>query len=330
MDSANQQDNDFTPFLNIINEWYAKDCSKKIRAVFKAKGESGKPLSNTPPYGYVKDPADKNHWIVDEEAAKVVREIFRLCVQGYGISQIAKIISARHILNPSAYAVSNGRHPLGHRDVSGDYDWTQNTIAKMLSRQEYLGKTVNFKTYSGNYKQKRKIDRNSSEWKVFDNTHESIIDKETFDIVQRIREGRRRLTPIGEPSILSGMLYCAGCGKKMYLLRRKLQKRELDKFVCSSYRKGRTDCKSHFIHDVAIKNILLKAIRNVVVYAQEHEKELVTLLMKKSKTTADRALSAAKKEIEQADSRMRKLDTLIQKLYEDNVDGKFPMSGLRN
>ena len=323
VDSAHQQDNDFTPFLNIINEWYAKDCSKKIRAVFKAKGESGKPLSNTPPYGYVKDPADKNHWIVDEEAAKVVREIFHLCVQGYGISQIARIISGRHILNPSAYAVSNGRLPLGHRDVSGDYDWSQNTIAKMLSRQEYLGKTVNFKTYSGNYKQKRKIDRNSSEWKIFENTHEPIIDQGTFDIVQRIRDGRRRLTPVGEPSMLSGMLYCAGCGKKMYLLRRKLEKRELDKFVCSSYRKGRTDCKSHFIHDVAIENILLQSIRNVVVYAQEHEKELVALLMKKSKTTADRALSAAKKEIEQADSRMRKLDTLIQKLYEDNVDGKI-------
>ena len=323
VDSANQQDSDFTPFLNIINEWYAKDCSKKIKAVLKAKGEAGKPLANIPPYGYVKDPADKNKWLVDEAAANVVREIFRLCVQGYGIAQITKILSDRHIMNPSAYAKANGRLPLGGRSISGDYEWNQNTIAMILSRQEYLGNTVNFRTFRKNYKQKKRINRDSSEWKIFENTHEAIIDQGTFDIVQRIRDGKRRLTPIGEPSILSGMLYCAGCGKKMYLLRRKLQKRELDKFVCSSYRKGRTDCKSHFIHNVAIENILLKAIRNVVIYAQEHEDELATLLMKKSRTTADKALKSAKKEIEQAESRMKKLDTLIQRLYEDNVEGKI-------
>ncbi len=323
VDSANQQDSDFTPFLNIINEWYAKDCSKKIKAVLKAKGEEGKPLSNTPPYGYVKDPADKNKWLVDEEAANVVREIFQLCVQGYGIAQIARNISERHILNPSAYAVSKGRLALGGRNVSGDYEWNQGTIALILSRQEYLGRTVNFRTFRKNYKQKRKLNRDSSEWKIFENTHEPIIDQGTFDIVQRIRDGKRRLTPIGEPNLLAGMLFCADCGKKMYQARTRTRKRELDKFVCSSYRKGRTDCKSHFIHNVAIENILLQAIRNVVIYAQEHEDELVALLMKKSKTTADKALKSAQKEIEQAESRMKKLDTLIQKLYEDNVDGKI-------
>lgn len=322
VDSDNQSDNDMTPFINIFNEFYAKDTSRKIRAVLKAKGEAGKPLSASPPYGYVKDPADKNHWIVDEEAANVVREIFRLCVQGYGIAQIANILHDRHIMNPSAYAVSRGRCTPGRRNVSGDYEWHPATIARILSRQEYLGKTVNFRTYRKNYKQKRRFERDSSEWKIFENTHEAIIDQETFDIVQRIRDGRRRLTPMGEPNLLSGMLFCPDCGQKMSQSRTRNRNRELDKFVCSSHRKGRTGCKSHFIRNSAIENILLQAIRNVVAYAKEHEEELVALLMKKSKTTADRALRAARKEMEQSESRMRKLDTLIQRLYEDNVDGK--------
>ena len=155
VDSNNQTENDMTPFINIFNEFYAKDTSRKIRAVFKAKGQSGKPLSTNPPYGYIKDPNDKTHWIVDEQAADVVREIFHLCVQGYGISQIAKDISNRHIMNPTAHAKANNIIIPDNRQYAGDYIWADSTVSLMLSRPEYLGHTVNFKTYRKSYKQKK-------------------------------------------------------------------------------------------------------------------------------------------------------------------------------
>lgn len=154
VDSANQAENDMTPFINIFNEFYAKDTSRKICAVFKAKGQSGKPLSTNPPYGYVKDPEDKTHWLVDEQAAEVVRDIFRLCVQGYGVSEIANEITRRNILNPTAYAKASGRSVPDNRDGDNDYTWRGSTISHMLSRPEYLGHTVNFKTYRKSYKQK--------------------------------------------------------------------------------------------------------------------------------------------------------------------------------
>ena len=172
VDSDNQAENDMTPFINIFNEFYAKDTSRKIRAVFKAKGQAGKPLCTNPPYGYVKDPEDKLHWIVDEEAAKVVRDIFRLCVQGYGVSQIAKEITKRHIMNPTAHAKANGINIPDNRDGENDYVWRDSTISHMLSRPEYLGHTVNFKTYRKSYKQKKQLKNDPANWQIFENTHE--------------------------------------------------------------------------------------------------------------------------------------------------------------
>ena len=207
VDSANQAENDMTPFINIFNEFYAKDTSRKIRAVFKAKGQAGKPLCTNPPYGYVKDPEDKTHWIVDEEAAGNVKEVFRLCVQGYGVSQIANEMSKRQVLNPTVYAKANGRNISDNRSNAGDYTWADSTVSHMLSRPEYLGHTVNFKTYRKSYKQKKQLKNGPSEWQVFENTHEAIIDRETYDIVQRIRDGRRRWTPMGEMPVLAGMVF---------------------------------------------------------------------------------------------------------------------------
>lgn len=210
IDSNNQTESDIAPFLNIFNEYYAKDTSRKIRAVFKAKGESGKPLASHPPYGYLKDPKGKTKWIVDEAAAEVVREIFRLSVEGYGISQIANHLAARKILTPAAHAKANGLHTPDTCANEEGYWWSPETVAKILSRMEYLGCTVNFKTCRKSYKDRRKLARDPSEWLIFENTHEAIIDRDTFDIVQRIREGRRRLTPMGEPNMLSGMLILRG------------------------------------------------------------------------------------------------------------------------
>ncbi|MGP1589765.1 MAG: recombinase family protein [Oribacterium sp.] len=176
VDSDSHQDNDMTPFINIFNEFYAKDTSRKIKAVKKAKGEAGKPISSTPSYGYIKDPADKTQWIVDEEAAENVKTMFSLCVQGYGVTQIANIMTERHILNPSAYAVRHGHSMPTVRKYTDEYTWVGPTVSHMLSRPEYLGHTVNFKTYHKSFKNKKTYRHDSSEWLIFKNTYEAIID----------------------------------------------------------------------------------------------------------------------------------------------------------
>lgn len=323
VDSANQAENDMTPFINIFNEFYAKDTSRKIRAVFKAKGQAGKPLCTNPPYGYVKDPEDKNHWIVDEEAAGNVREVFRLCVQGYGVSQIANEMSRRHVLNPTAYAKANGRNISDNRSNAGDYTWADSTVSYMLSRPEYLGHTVNFKTYRKSYKQKKQLKNDPSEWQIFENTHEAIIDRETYDIVQRIRDGRRRWTPMGEMPVLSGMVFCADCGAKLYQVRgRSLPQSEY--MVCATYRKkGKEVCPSHQIRNCVLEGHLLDGIRSVTAFAREHEDEFVEMVTKKKRAEADRSLRDGKREMEQAQARIRKLDEIIQHLYEDNLEGKI-------
>ncbi len=323
VDSDNQQDSDFTPFLNIINEWYAKDTSKKIKAVFKAKGEAGKPLCTNPPYGYVKDPEDKLHWIIEETAADVVRRIFKLCMEGYGPSQIANILEEDKILVPSAHYKSLGiSYPAPVPE--NPYAWQSRTVADLLSHQEYLGHTVNFKTYKKSYKSKKKLQNDPSKWQIFENTHEAIIDQETFDIVQRIRDGRRRRTPMGEMPILSGMLYCADCGAKLYQVRAKGWTYDKEHLVCATYRKkGKHLCLSHQIRNVVIEEILLAQLKEITAYAREHEDEFIEMVAKSSAKTKEKEIRDSRKECEQSNARISKLDTLIEKLYEDNIEGKI-------
>ena len=323
VDSANQQDSDFTPFLNIINEWYAKDTSKKIRAVFKSKGQSGKPLCTNPPYGYIKDPEDKTRWIVDEEAAKVVREAFHLCMQGYGPSQIAKEFTNRRIMNPTAHARKNGINIPDNRGHDDDYVWRGSTIVHMLSRQEYLGHTVNFKTYRKSYKQKKQMKNDPSEWMIFKNTHEAIIEESVFEVVQRIRDGRRRLTPMGEMPLLSGMILCADCGNKMYQVRGRGWEHEKEYFVCATYRKVKGGCSSHQIRNVVVEELLLDGIRRVTAFARNFEEEFVEMVTKKTRSELDKSMRDSKRELEQAQARIAKLDEIIQRLYEDNIEGKI-------
>lgn len=323
VDSDNQMDNDMTPFINIFNEFYAKDTSRKIRAVFKAKGQAGKPLSTNPPYGYVKDPEDKLHWVVDKEAAEVVREIFRLCVKGYGVSQIAKEINNRHILNPTSHAKANGVNLPDNRESDNNYSWSGSTISHMLTRQEYLGHTVNFKTYRKSYKQKKMLHNDPSEWQIFENTHEAIIDQETFDIVQRIREGRRRVTPMGEMPALSGMVFCADCGAKLYQVRgRKLPQSEY--MVCATYRKkGKEFCPSHQIRNSVIEDTLLAGIKGITAYVKSNEDDFVRKIAEQSQAECEKSLRNAKRELEQSQIRIAKLDDIIRRLYEDNIEGKI-------
>lgn len=323
VDSANQQDSDFTPFLNIINEWYAKDTSKKIRAVFKAKGESGKPLCTNPPYGYVKEPQDKLHWIIDEDAATVVKEIFHLCMQGLGPTQIAKELTKRKIENPVAHGKRNGINVPAQQEHDDPFIWRTSTVARILTRQEYLGHTVNFKTKRKSYKQKKQLKNDPSEWQIFKNTHDSIIDEETFKTVQRIRDGRRKVSRLGDMGILSGMMFCADCGNKLYQIRGKDWDHDKEYFVCTTYRKIKDGCSSHQIKNVVVEQLLLQDLQRVTAFAREHKNEFMQLITSNSEKELNKELKDSRKEYEQAKARISKLDTIIQKLYEDNVEGKI-------
>lgn len=245
MDS-NQEDNEFTPFRNIINEWYAKDTSKKIRAVKRSKGMAGEHIGSHPPYGYMKNPENKKEWIIDEEAAEVVREIFRLCVGGYGPTQIANILTERKILCPTYYALEKGGKP--RTALPADkFTWNGPVVAKILDRMDYLGHTVNFKTHVKSYKVHKTIYNSPDQWKVFEGTHEAIIDKETFEIVQKIRAGKRRPTRMGEMPMFSGLLYCADCGRKLSFHRKADESADKHHYLCENYRSNTANCTMHYI-----------------------------------------------------------------------------------
>ena len=325
VDSANQQESDLTPFINIFNEFYAKDTSKKIRAVFKAKGQSGKPLCTNPPYGYKKDPDDKTRWIVDDEAAVVVKEIFHLCMSGYGPTQIAKELRKRRIETPAEYGKRVGVNVPAAKQRENDDPcrWTTSTVVHILERREYTGCIVNFKCHKKSYKSKKRVQNDPSEWAIFEGMHEAIIEPEVYDTVQKIRDGRRRQTPMGEMPALSGMVYCADCGHKLYQVRgRCLPQSEY--MVCATYRKkGKSVCPSHQIRNSVIEQLLLEDLQRVTAYARNHEDEFLRLVTRNSEKALDRELRDCRKEYEQAKARIAKLDTLIQRIYEDNVEGKI-------
>lgn len=322
VDSAKQQDSDFTPFLNIINEWYAKDTSKKIRAVFRAKGESGKHLCINPPYGYMRDPADKEHWIVDEEAATVVRDIFQMCMAGMGPTTIAHALSDRKIPVPTEHFRRKGM-PIPARVPDDIYRWQETTITGILKRMDYLGHTVNFKTHRKSYKSKKTIQNEPSEWMIFENTHEAIIDQDTYSIVQRIRDGRRRPTPLGEMPILSGILFCADCGAKMYQVRGKDWPASKEHLVCATYRKQRGKCSSHQVYNIEVERFILSHIQQLIKYVKQSEEEFVMLAMRQSFKESEKDMRNLASQIDNKSKRLIFLDEIICRLYEDNISGKI-------
>lgn len=326
VDNNNEYDSDFTPFRNIINEWYAKDTSKKVRAVLKAKGNSGKPLCNCPPYGYYKDPTNKDKLLVDEYGANVVREIYSLCLQGYGPTQIARILTERGIDSPVVWKSKIGvKYSL--EKFEAPEIWTTRAVVGILSNPLYLGHTVNFRTSKKSYKSKQIIFRPREDWVVFENTHEAIIDQDTFDTVQRLRESKRRPTRLGEMSVFSGLLFCADCGKKMYLNRCKEYKRyDKARFVCGTYRKGTAKnrgCTSHSITLDVVEQIVLADLQRVLAMAKTNEKEFVELLQSNYNKEAKRDLTAKSKEFDESERRIKELDRIIQRVYEDNINGKI-------
>lgn len=322
VDSASNIDNDFTPFRNIINEWYAKDTSKKIKAVFKAKGMSGKHLCTIPPYGYVQDKDNKQKWLIDEEAAQVVKEIYKLCINGFGPTQIARILTERGIDTPVLYGRKMGL-PVSSIKTEIPEVWVTATTVSILEDMTYLGHTVNFKTRKKSYKSKKKIDNPREDWVIFENTQEAVIDQETFDIVQRIRNAKRRPSRMGEMSIFSGLVYCSDCGEKMYLCRCTTMKQK-EYFNCSTYRKQKKHkCTSHQITVEAVEELVKSDIQKVCALAKEQEKEFLNLLKSKNDNDNKKIQAAKTYELEEGENRIKALDRIIQALYEDKVTGKI-------
>ena len=318
VDNTIENDSDFTPFRNIMNEWYAKDTSKKVRAVIRAKGMSGKSTCNCPPYGYIKD--ENGNWLVEKEAAEIVKKIYRLCIEGYGPMQISKKLNAQKAISPVVWKNKVGwKYKL--EKVDHPELWTVSAIRRILSNPIYLGNTVNFRTKKKSYKSHSVVYLPKDEWVIFEDTHEAIIDRDTFDTVQKLREGvRRRVSIDGEMSIFSGLLYCADCGAKMYLNRHRGS--EKDAFNCASYRKEKErTCTSHYITLHAIEDIVLYDLQRVLGMAKGRETEFVSMLQEKNKKMTKSDLSEKAKECDEAEKRIAVLDRIIQNLYEDKVSG---------
>ena len=315
-------DSEFTAIRNVFNEMYAKDTSKKIRATWQSKGRSGEHLTTIPPYGYMKDPEDKKRWIVDEEAAAVVQKIFALCMDGMGPTQIAKWMQKNKVLNPTAYAYERGL-PVANKPTANPYKWTNETVSRILERLDYLGHTVNFKTTKQSFKSKKKLWNDPSEWVIFENTQEPIIEESVFLIVQKIRQGRRRPTKMGDMGMFSGLLYCADCGGKMYLCRANHFKPEQEYYICSTYRKDRTICSTHSIRRVVLEEIVLRNLREAIQYVTQYEDDFVQRAADQSLRERDKELAQKKDTLTQSQKRIAELDVIIKRLYEDNISGKL-------
>ena len=322
VDSENQADNDFTPFRNIINEWYAKDTSKKIRSVLKAKGNSGKHLSVIPPFGYKKDPNDKNRWLVDEEAAQIVRKIYRMYLEGNNMGSIARRLTEEGVETPKLYAENRGiKH---YKAATYPEIWSRISVEYILSNYEYTGCTVNFKTKRKSFKNKKQIIQNKEEWAVFENTQEAIIDKETFELVQKMRGTKRAYTKFNEINIFSGLLFCADCGGRMTIRRRKDDRRK-DSFICSTYRKKKKNlCTEHAIKVSALEQIVLEDIRKICAYVRRYENEFVEDYRKCSTRESAKLQASARNELKRAECRLSDIEKIIVKLYEEKVCGKMP------
>ena len=318
----NSTDNDVAGIKNWFNEFFAKDTSRKIRAVQKAKGERGVPLTTNVPFGYRKDPEDRTKWIVDEAAALVVKRIFKLCMEGRGPMQIAKLLQAEKVLNPTSYKRREGiKSP--SPETADPYHWNTNTVVHILERREYTGCTVNFKTYTNSIWDKKQRETPIEKQAVFYNTHPAIIEQEVFDKVQQIRKQRHRRTKTGKSSLFSGMVYCADCGAKMrYCTTNYFEKRQ-DHFVCANYRSNTGSCSAHFIRAVVLEELVWMHMKAVIFYVTRYEKHFRAVMEQRLRMSSEEAIRGYKTQLAQAERRLAELDRLFIRIYEDNVSGRI-------
>jgi DNA invertase Pin-like site-specific DNA recombinase len=332
IDSENGESNEFAPFLNIMAEWYARDASRKLKAVHQSKGRSGKRLTANVIYGYLKDPNDKTRWIIDPIAAEVVRRIFALSVEGKGPFQIAKILEADGIETPCVY---HGKMGIGTRRntvVKHPCRWAGSQIIQMLQKPEYMGHTVNFRSVKESYKDKKQTPMPPEKWAVFENTHEAIIDPQTWQTAQRCRTVKRRTDTIGEANPLTGLLYCSDCGQRLFNHRQRERQKirpngnvgyisARDDYVCGSYNKrGSTvpdSCSMHFITSDTANALILEAIQRTTAYARNNETEFIKLLREASAVKHADTAKAHRRQIAKNEKRIAELDALFRKTYED-------------
>ena len=318
----NRVDNDFAGIKNWFNEFYARDTSRKIRAVQKAKGERGVPLTTNVPYGYVKDPENPRRWMVDPVAADVVKRIFNLCMEGRGPMQIANQLKADKVLTPSAYRALQGiKTP--NKKPEDPCDWHSSTVVAILERREYTGCTVNFKTYTNSIWDKKQRDNPLEKQAIFPNTHEAIIEEAVFEKVQQVRQQRHRKTRTGRSSIFSGLVYCADCGEKLYYGATNNYRPEGAFFDCSLHWKHKDKCGTHYIRETVLSHIVLKHIQAVTGYILRHEAHFRTVMEEQLRLESSEQIRIRRKRLERNENRIAELKRLFIRIYEDNASGRL-------
>ena len=318
----NRVDNDFAGIKNWFNEFYARDTSRKIRAVQKAKGERGVPLTTNVPYGYVKDPGNPRRWVVDPVAADVVKRIFNLCMEGRGPMQIANQLKSDKVLTPTAYRALQGiKTP--NKKPEDPYDWHSSTVVAILERREYTGCTVNFKTYTNSIWDKKQRDNPLEKQAIFPNTHEAIIEEAVFEKVQQVRQQRHRKTRTGRSSIFSGLVYCADCGEKLYYGATNNYRPEGAFFDCSLHWKHKDKCGTHYIRETVLSHIVLKHIQAVTGYILRHEAHFRAVMEEQLRLESSEQIRIRRKRLERNENRIAELKRLFIRIYEDNASGRL-------
>ena len=321
---SDEGDNEFTPFRNIMNEWYAKDISKKRKIVNKMKGNAGIPLSQ-PPYGYIKNPDDSRFWVIDPEAADVVRRIYDMALEGYGLAEIANALGVDGIVNPTYYWRSKGVNRSGSKSTLEPTKWGHTTIKKILTLQEYCGDVINFKSYSKSYKMKKRIENPEENRAIFLNVHEAIIDRQTWEKVQALQKGTRRKKPTvtQEPSVFSGLLKCPECGGNLNFHFNQ-NNHDIKFFSCQNHNSGYRKCsKTHYIRLDFLEEVVLYEVKRLACFASEYENDFIKAMIGRSAKVAENTALRKQRELDALTARDRELDMLFERLYEDNVAGKI-------
>lgn len=321
---SDEGEDDFTPFKNIMNEYYAKDISKKRRIVNKMKGNAGVPLS-PPPYGYIKNPDDPRFWVVEPEAAEVVRRIYRMALEGYGLAETAAQLAADGVVNPTYYWRSRGTSRGGSKSTVEPTKWGHTTVKKILTLQEYCGDVINFKSYSKSYKMKKRIENPEENRAIFLNVHEAIIDRQTWEKVQALQKGTRRKKPTvtQEPSVFSGLLKCPECGGNLNFHFNQ-SNHDIKFFSCQNHNSGYRKCsKTHYIRLDFLEQVVLYEVKRLACFASEYENDFIKVMIGHSAKVAENATLRKQRELDTLTARDRELDMLFERLYEDNVAGKI-------
>ena len=321
---SDEGEDDFTPFKNIMNEYYAKDISKKRRIVNKMKGNAGVPLS-PPPYGYIKNPDDPRFWVVEPEAAEVVCRIYRMALEGYGLAEIAARLAADGVVNPTYYWRSRGTSRGGSKSTVEPTKWGHTTVKKILTLQEYCGDVINFKSYSKSYKMKKRIENPEENRAIFLNVHEAIIDRQTWEKVQALQKGTRRKKPTvtQEPSVFSGLLKCPECGGNLNFHFNQ-NNHDIKFFSCQNHNSGYRKCsKTHYIRLDFLEQVVLYEVKRLACFASEYENDFIKAMIGRSAKVAENTALRKQRELDTLTARDRELDMLFERLYEDNVSGKI-------